>query len=106
MDTEENVNTLKESAIDWLINEMKKRNFFKDFKSCKECKCKINTLTNSKYFIDWNFLINEAKEIEKKYIKDSYSFGLNEGIDKGKNNEDPEFYSDEDYYNNNFNLNQ
>jgi hypothetical protein len=105
MQEEETISTLKESSIDWLINEMKKRNFFYGAIHCNKCN-KIHSSTYMpKFFAEWHKLVLEAKEMEKKYIKESYSFGLKEGIDKGKNNEDPEFYSDEDYYNNNFNFN-
>jgi hypothetical protein len=47
----------------------------------------------------WQIILQQAKEMEREQITDSYDQGICEGFDYGYHNDNPKEESGEEYYN-------
>jgi hypothetical protein len=79
---------MKQTAVEWLVEEMIKKGFFDTNKPL--------TFTNLEH------LQNQAKEMEKQQIENAYANGHNDGC-RYMNNEKQVFEHAEQYYNETFN---
>jgi hypothetical protein len=63
---------MKQTAVDWLVEQL----------------FKTNNNTNDVKKIDNKSIIEQAKEIEKHYIKDAFIIGINNGVHGYKTSEE------------------
>jgi len=68
---------VKQTAVDWLIEQLKKP-------------------YSDKYIMD---VIEQAKEMEKEQIEDAYDIGFADAWDDARYDDEPKYAGSEQYYN-------
>jgi len=80
----------KQTAVDWLIEQLKKAEYLGTF-------CTADAIAEEKQKM--LLICQQAKEMEKEQILDSYDIGFADGWDDVKYDDESAYLDSEDYYN-------